>query len=238
MSVILVFLLVIAGIAGWWLSHQRLMAKPWLEQGMRRAISSPDRVGAMPAAKIGLGVFLAVVGCLFALFISAYFMRMGLSDWRPMPVPRLLWLNTGVLVLSSVALQCALVAARRRADWTRCGSASSPAGSPRSPSWSASLMAGGNWPPTAICLAGNPANSFFYLITGMHGLHIVGRPGRRWRTTAGALDAGVAAGAAAPQRRAVRHLLALPAVRLARPSSLLLAGWAANFIDICRQLLT
>ncbi|RWK82835.1 MAG: cytochrome-c oxidase, partial [Mesorhizobium sp.] len=28
MSVILVFLLVIAGFAGWWLSHQRLMAKP------------------------------------------------------------------------------------------------------------------------------------------------------------------------------------------------------------------
>ena len=33
MSVILVFLLVIAGIAGWWLSQQRLMSKPWLEQG-------------------------------------------------------------------------------------------------------------------------------------------------------------------------------------------------------------
>ncbi|TJV08471.1 MAG: cytochrome-c oxidase, partial [Mesorhizobium sp.] len=31
MSVILVFLLVIAGFVGWWLSHQRLMAKPWLE---------------------------------------------------------------------------------------------------------------------------------------------------------------------------------------------------------------
>ena len=59
----------------------------------------------MPAAKVGLGVFLAVVGCLFALFTSAYFMRMGLSDWQAMPVPRLLWLNTGVLVLSSVALQ-------------------------------------------------------------------------------------------------------------------------------------
>ena len=53
------------------------------------------------------------MGCLFALFTSAYFMRMGLSDWRAMPVPRLLWLNTGVLVLSSVALQCAVFAARK-----------------------------------------------------------------------------------------------------------------------------
>ena len=38
MSVILVFLLVIAGIAGWWLSQQRLMSKPWLEQGNQRGI--------------------------------------------------------------------------------------------------------------------------------------------------------------------------------------------------------
>ncbi|TIX68735.1 MAG: cytochrome-c oxidase, partial [Mesorhizobium sp.] len=81
MSVILVFLLVIAGFAGWWLSHQRLMAKPWLEQGL-----IGDTIGLegspLPTAKIGLGVFLAVVGCLFALFTSAYFMRMALSDWQ------------------------------------------------------------------------------------------------------------------------------------------------------------
>ena len=82
MSVILVFLLVIAGIAGWWLSQQRLMSKPWLEQGVDAAFPGTES-GAMPTAKIGLGVFLAVVGCLFALFVSAYFMRMGLADWRP-----------------------------------------------------------------------------------------------------------------------------------------------------------
>ena len=34
-------------------------------------------------------------------------------DWRALPVPGLLWLNTGVLVLSSVAMQWAQVAARR-----------------------------------------------------------------------------------------------------------------------------
>ena len=107
MSVILVFLLVIAGFAGWWLSHQRLMAKPWLEQGLVGDFVALDR-SALPTAKIGLGVFLAVVGCLFALFTSAYFMRMALSDWQPLPLPRLLWLNTGVLVLSSIALQCAV----------------------------------------------------------------------------------------------------------------------------------
>src|SRR5690606_31286158 len=72
------------------------------------------------AAKIGLGVFLAVVGSLFALFTSAYFMRMELSDWQAAPLPRVLWLNTGILVLSSVALQMAVVAVRKgQTDTTR-----------------------------------------------------------------------------------------------------------------------
>ena len=118
MSVILVFLLVIVGIAGWWLSQQRLMSKPGSSRDSTRHFPAPNPA-SMPAAKLGLGVFLAVVGCLFALFTSAYFMRMELSDWRAMPVPRLLWLNTGVLVLSSVALQIALVAARATASWIR-----------------------------------------------------------------------------------------------------------------------
>src|SRR6202171_4381640 len=101
MSAIILFMAGIAAIAGWWLSQQRLTAKPWLEEGVivDWREESPSSV---PPAKIGLGVFLAVVGSLFALFISAYSMRMNMVDWRALPMPRLLWFNTGVLVLSSV----------------------------------------------------------------------------------------------------------------------------------------
>src|SRR6266849_6387090 len=102
----------IAAIAGWWLSQQRLAAKPWLEEGVAVDLLE-EGTSSLPAAKIGLGVFLGVVGSLFALFVSAYSMRMNMIDWRALPVPRLLWFNTGVLVLSSVALQWAQVAARR-----------------------------------------------------------------------------------------------------------------------------
>ena len=80
----------------------------------------------MPTAKIGLGVFLAVVGCLFALFTSAYFMRMELSDWRPLPVPPLLWFNTGVLMLSSVALQWRVLHRAEGPDGYGARSVSSP----------------------------------------------------------------------------------------------------------------
>ena len=101
MSITILFLLApIGAIIAWWLSRQRLMSKPWLEVG---AIDDFPGTGALslPAATIGLGVFLAVVSSLFALFISAYLMRMQVADWVQMPAPKLLWFNTGVLILSS-----------------------------------------------------------------------------------------------------------------------------------------
>src|ERR671936_236174 len=99
MNIVFIFLAAIAAIVVWWLSRQRLTAKTWMEQGL------VDDTGAspLPAVKVGLAVFLGVIGSLFALFFSAYFMRMGMAelkvaDWRPLPLPRLLWLNTAVLM--------------------------------------------------------------------------------------------------------------------------------------------
>jgi len=172
-SITILFVLApIAAIVAWWLSHQRLTAKPWLEAG---AIGEVPDTGAssLPAATIGLGVFLAVVSSLFMLFISAYLMRMQVADWAQMPTPKVLWFNTGVLILSSVALQYAQVAARKgRMEDVRYG-----------------LIAGGLFAFTFLVgqllawlqlnaegyfLAANPANAFFYLLTGLHGLHLLG----------------------------------------------------------------
>jgi cytochrome c oxidase subunit 3 len=234
MSVILVFLFVIAGFAGWWLSHQGLMSRPWLEQDLAGDFVALDR-SALPTAKIGLGVFLAVVSCLFALFTSAYFTRMAVSDWQPLPLPRQLWLNTGVLVLSSIALQCASVAARRgQIDTVRLGLAT--AGLTALAFLIGQLMVWRQLTADGYFLTSNPANSFFYLITGIHGLHILGGLVGLGRTTMGAWK-----GARPERLRLGVELCAmywhfLLFVWLAVFA--LLAGWAATYIDICRQLLT
>jgi cytochrome c oxidase subunit 3 len=236
MSVILVFLAVIVGISGWWLSHQRLMSKPWLEHGSVSAFPGTES-GSMPPAKVGLGVFLAVVGALFALFTSAYFMRMGLSDWRPMPVPKLLWLNTGMLMLSSVALQCALVAARRKdIRMVRLGLITG--GLTALAFLIGQLQAWRDLVADGYYLSSNPANSFFYLITGMHGLHILGGLFGLGRTTAKAWSD------APNDRQRLSLSVELCAMYwhfllfIWLAIFVLLAGWAANFIDICRQLLS
>ena len=112
MGFVFVFVAIIAAIVIWWLSRQRLFAKPWLEEGLAGEFPGTG-ASQLPAAKLGLGVFLAVVGSLFALSLSAYVMRMENADWRPLPAPTVLWFNTGLLILSSVALQWAQVNARR-----------------------------------------------------------------------------------------------------------------------------
>jgi cytochrome c oxidase subunit 3 len=234
MSAIIVFMAGIAAIAGWWLSRQRLAAKPWLEEG---AIGDFRGGGAssLPAAKIGLGVFLAVVGSLFALFISAYSMRMNTVDWRALPVPRLLWFNTGVLVLSSVALQWAHVAARRN-DMGGVIVGLCAGGASAVTFLVGQLLAWQQLSVAGYFLASNPANSFFYMITAVHGLHLMGGLVALGRTTA-----KVWRGAEMTQvRLSVElctiywHFLLLVWLVLLG----LLTGWTDDFLNICRQLLT
>jgi cytochrome c oxidase subunit 3 len=169
MNITILFLVVLAAIVAWWLSKQRITAKPWLEAGpIGDTGASP-----LPAAKIGLGVFLAVVGSLFALLISAYSMRMEMGEWRPAPAPKLLWLNTGVLILSSGALHWAQVAARRgQMDAVRAGLL---AGGVFALAFLAGqLLAWRQLDAAGYYLTTNPAAAFFYLITGVHGLHLLG----------------------------------------------------------------
>ncbi|WMT71934.1 cytochrome c oxidase subunit 3 [Bradyrhizobium sp. Ash2021] len=234
MSAIILFLAGIAAIAGWWLSQQRLTAKPWLEEGLIVDLRE-ESTSFLPPAKIGLGVFLAVVGSLFALFISAYSMRMNMVDWRALPMPRLLWFNTAVLVLSSVALQAAHMAARRRdIDGVIVGLCAG--GASAVTFLIGQLLAWRELSAAGYFLASNPANSFFYLITAVHGLHLMGGLVALGRTTA-----KVWHGVAVTQVRLSVELCAiywhfLLLVWLVLLG--LLTGWTDNFVDICRQLLS
>jgi cytochrome c oxidase subunit III len=233
MSAIILFMAGIAAIAGWWLSQQRLASKPWLEEGVLVDFRG-ENPSSVPPAKIGLGVFLAVVGSLFALFISAYSMRMSMPDWRALPVPGLLWFNTGVLVLSSVALQWAYMAARRNdMDGVIVGLCAGAA-------FAVTFLVGQllAWQQLRVAgyfLASNPANSFFYLITAAHGLHLMGGLVALGRTTA-----RVWRGAEMTRVRLSVELCAIYWHFLLLIWLVLfglLTGWAGDFVDICRQLL-
>lgn len=236
MSVVLVFLAGIAAIVIWWMSGQRLMSKPWMEVGTLDDIQGPAKP-PIPAAKIGLGIFLAVVGALFSLLASAYLSRMSGADWWAIPVPRLLWANTAVLVASCAAVQWAVVEARRGADeGMRLGL--DVALVTAFLFLAGQIMAWLQLVAAGYVLADNPANSFFYMLTGLHGLHIVGGLAVLARTRVRLLTDSTAP--SARLRLGIElcatywHFMLVVWLLLFA----LFTGWANDFVDLCRQLVS
>jgi cytochrome c oxidase subunit 3 len=140
----------------------------------------PD-VAAAPAARMFVRLLMMVITVLFLLLTLALLMRSQFSDWRSLagePGGALtdasrLWLNTAFLLGSSVALQWARVSAGRGAMVpTQWGVAL------------AALLAGAfllgqlavwnQLGERGFLVASNPATSFFYLITALHGAHLLG----------------------------------------------------------------
>lgn len=154
-----------------------LTAKPWLP-GAEPAYAGPDP--QTPPARLGVRVLLAVVASLFLLLSIAYLSRAQLDDWQslagppwgPLSAPSRLWVNTGLLLAASVALHGARRAARHgRAGAMRAGLAL--AGMLTIAFLGGQLAVWQGLVARGYFLASNPANAFFYLITGLHGIHLL-----------------------------------------------------------------
>jgi cytochrome c oxidase subunit 3 len=123
-------------------------------------------------AKLGLWVAMGSITMLFAAFTSAYIVRSAGRDWVRLDVPGILWINSAVLLLSSVTME---VARRHFQGWR-------PAAFRK---WLlvtavlGSLFLGGQlfaWQKLAaqgIYLSSHPHSSFFYVLTGVHGAHLL-----------------------------------------------------------------
>ena len=174
MSLAVAFVALLAGVVVWGLLARRLTAKPWETPGSRDDVEAEGAL-SLPPAKVGLWILLAVITSLFGLFISAYWMRMehAHGDWSPLAVPRVLWLNTALLTLSSAGMQGARGAARRaQADRVRV--ALIVAGVLALAFLAGQLVAWRELSASGHFMANSPAIAFFYLLTGVHGLHLLG----------------------------------------------------------------
>jgi len=144
----------------------------------------PPRHNPNTTAIVGLRVFLVVVSSLFFLLLIALLTRSQYSDWealshpwQPLAQPWQLWLNTGLLAVASFTLQRARTLCKR-------ASADHHFEAIKNQLIYSGVATGlflasqlGLWQQlwsTGYSVAGNPANSFFYLMTGLHGLHLLG----------------------------------------------------------------
>ena len=135
---------------------------------------------APPPASTGIWVVLAAIGMSFAALTSALIVRKGgAADWRHLSLPSVLYLNTIVLLASSVTLE---ISRRRVAAFMAAKEHAT--GNPArwlyiTLSLGALFVAGQYvaWRQLSaqgLYLATNPSSSFFYVFTAGHALHLMG----------------------------------------------------------------
>jgi cytochrome c oxidase subunit III len=126
------------------------------------------------ASLTGLFVLLTATTMVFAAFTSAFWVRRGLSnDWQPTALPPILWVNTGVLLVSSAMLEIARrsLKAARRTEFNRYWTVGTGLGIlfllGQALAWRQLNDAG-------VFIATNPSSSFFYVLTAAHAVHVIG----------------------------------------------------------------
>ncbi len=147
-----------------------VMKKPWLDEPASELKDGP--LIPLPRSTLGFRIFLVVIGFLFTLMVGAYADRLVIGDWRAVPEPWLLWLNTAFLLVSSLALNRAAKRLDRGALAVR-----------------KPVMLGAGlgfafvigqlvvWMQLlglGYYASANPANAFFYMLTGAHAVHVLG----------------------------------------------------------------
>jgi len=150
----------------------QIITKPWEHAGEMDGLQGTLDNG-YSASRTGLLLFLAVISSMFLLFIITYYTRSKFPDWDVLADPAILWVNTAVLVLASVALQMASNAAKQ--NKTGIMRNSLIAGGVLTLAFIAGQLIAWDQMVTAGYYAqDNPANAFFYLFTGLHALHLLG----------------------------------------------------------------
>jgi cytochrome c oxidase subunit 3 len=133
---------------------------------------------SFPVSKgqVGLWILLTGIMMLFAGLSSAYIVLRSDPAWQNITLPAILWTNTGVLVAASIALECARRAVRKNqlrsmnqwlvvAGFLGVGFLAGQVFA-----WRQLVNAGVYLPSTLH-------SSFFYVLTGIHGLHLLGGVG-------------------------------------------------------------
>jgi cytochrome c oxidase subunit 3 len=127
----------------------------------------------LSTAYVGTLILLTAVIMLFAGLSSAYIVLRGVPTWQNITLPRLLWANTIVLVASSVAAEFARSSVRQghqgaMKQWLGVSGILGVA------FLGGQLIVWRQLVKAGVYLATTLQSSFFYVLTGVHALHLAG----------------------------------------------------------------
>jgi cytochrome c oxidase subunit 3 len=124
--------------------------------------------------RLGVWVAISSILMLFVALTSAYIVRSASSnDWQPIAMPKVLWLSTGLILISSITMEISRrsLKSQHNAGYGRWLMITVALGLAFLAS---QLLAWRQLARQGIYMATNPYNSFFYLFTAAHGLHLLG----------------------------------------------------------------
>ena len=150
-----------------------LSQKPWMAD---QAAIDNNHVGqavSMPLPRVALYVLMAVIGVLFSLFSVSYIGRMAYGDWRTLPEPTLLWMNTAIIMLSSISFHQATKNAKEN-EIKRSREYLLLSGVLTFGFIVGQLFVWRELVSFGYFASTNPSYAFFYLLTALHILHLVG----------------------------------------------------------------
>ena len=138
--------------------------------GKRRGPQRPS------SRRYATAIVIAIVSIVmfFMAMASAYiYLRANSNRWVPLHLPWIIWVNTALLLLSSGAMELA----RRRlalADVARFRKLWAVATTLGVLFLTGQLVAWRQFVLAGFYVSSNQASSFFYIFTGLHGLHLLG----------------------------------------------------------------
>jgi cytochrome c oxidase subunit 3 len=148
---------------------------PLTPPGGRGDDDSSNSGSSFPISKgqIGVWILLTAVIMLFAGLSSAYIVLRGVPAWQRIELPWLLWPNTAILLLSSVAIDISR-RALRRSDLQSMKRWLATGGILGLVFLVGQLAAWRQLVDAGVYLPSTLQSGFFYILTGLHGLHLLG----------------------------------------------------------------
>jgi cytochrome c oxidase subunit 3 len=128
---------------------------------------------SMHPKKFALWLFMVTVVMLFAAFTSAYIVRQSEGNWLQFELPPAFWITSGVIILSSITMHWAYLSAKKdNLDTVKLAMGITTVlgiafliGQ---------FIAWGELVESNVYFVGNPAGSFVYVFSGLHGVHLLG----------------------------------------------------------------
>lgn len=137
-----------------------------------KIVENPKRPMAMHPKKFAMWLFMITVVMIFAALTSGYIVRQSEGNWMVYDLPIEMWITTGIILLSSVTMHWAYVQAKKNniGQVKLAISATTALGliflAGQFYVWSVLVEQN-------IFFVGNPSGSFLYVLSGLHGFHII-----------------------------------------------------------------